>query len=240
MSKLFLLTIYFDSIKKISIQYIIINHMNRSFEKSQESVLKMDKSEYGMSGLFSGKNFIIILLTGLLVLSFLGINLFIILGNWLQVVINIFGPLIAQILSVFGYTTGTVLDKTEDVATTVAKAGIDIAGGTVQSVADLLKKASADNVDPKARNQLDQSLGSMSSSKTPTFKLNTPEADDTNGTIQKPISSDKSQWCLVGDYQGKRGCIDVDDAAKCMSGQVFPSQQLCLNPTKTNFLHSQA
>lgn len=214
--------------------------MNRSFEKSQEPVLKPTNVEEGMTGLFSGKNLLIILLTGLLILSFLGINLLMILGNWVQVVINIFGPLITQILSVFGYTTGTVLDKTEDVATTVAKAGIDIAGGTVQSVADLLKKASVENVDPKSRTQLDQSLSSPGSSNSPSFKLNEPKADDSNGTIQKPITAEKSQWCLVGEYQGKRGCVEVNDASKCMSGQTFPSEQLCLNPTKTAFLHSHA
>ena len=214
--------------------------MNRSFEKSQEPVLKPNNVEEGMTGLFSGKNLLIILLTGLLILSFLGINLLMILGNWVQVVINIFGPLITQIFSVFGYTTGTVLDKTEDVATTVAKAGIDIAGGTVQSVADLLKKASIENVDPKSRSQLDQSLSSPGSLKSPSFKLNEPKADDSNGTIQKPITAEKSQWCLVGEYQGKRGCVEVNDTSKCMSGQTFPSEQLCLNPTKTAFLHSHA
>tara|TARA_B110000967_G_scaffold147109_1_gene150610 strand:+ start:91 stop:843 length:753 start_codon:yes stop_codon:yes gene_type:complete len=220
--------------------YIIITHMNQSFEKSQEPAFKSNNIDKGMNELFSGKNILIILLTGLLILSFLGINLLMILGNWMQVVIQIFGPLVSQILSVFGYTTGTVLDKTEDVVSAVAKTGIDIAGGTVQSVADLLKKASIDNVDPKSRSQLDQSLSSSGSTKKPSFTLNEPEADDGNGTIQKPITAGKSQWCLVGDYQGKRGCVGVDDAAKCMSGQVFPSQQLCLNPTKTSFLQSHA
>ena len=49
--------------------------MNRSFEKSQEPVLKPTNVEEGMTGLFSGKNLLIILLTGLLIFSFLGINL---------------------------------------------------------------------------------------------------------------------------------------------------------------------
>ena len=43
----------------------------------------------------------------------------------------------------------------------------------------------------------------------------------------------QEKYCLVGEYHNKRGCIEVADGDKCMSGQVFPSQQLCLNPTLT-------
>lgn len=215
--------------------------MNRSFENTLTPVKEENTMNEFSNDLFSGKNFIILLLTGLLILSFLGINLLMILGNWIQVVISIFGPLVTQILSVLGYTTGTVLDKTEDVATTVAKAGVDIAGGTVQSVADLLKQASSANVDPKARAALDQSLSSNDNKQTSKlFNYKEPESDSSETPIQKPITSDKMTWCLVGEYEGKRGCVEVADANKCLSGQVFPSQQMCLNPTKTVYVHSHA
>ena len=75
--------------------------MNQSFEKSQEPAFKSNNIDKGMNELFSGKNILIILLTGLLILSFLGINLLMILGNWMQVVIQIFGPLVSQIQIVF-------------------------------------------------------------------------------------------------------------------------------------------
>ena len=214
--------------------------MNRSFENTQTHISKQSNEDTGASNLFSGKNLMILILTGLLILSFLGINLLMIFGNWMQVVINIFGPLVTQILSVLGYTTGTVLDKTEDVATTVAKSGIDIAGGAVQSVADLLKNISSPNVDPGARSQLDQALEQKSKSDNTMFKYNDPDADSSDAPIQKPITADKNNWCLVGEYDGKRGCVKVDDAAKCMSGQVFPTEQMCLNPTKAVFMHSHA
>lgn len=215
--------------------------MNRSFENTLTPVKEENTMNEFSNDLFSGKNFIILLLTGLLILSFLGINILMILGNWIQVVITIFGPLVTQILSVLGYTTGTVLDKTEDVATTVAKTGVDIAGGTVQSVADLLKQASSGNVDPKARAALDQSLNSNTDKQTTNmFNYKEPEFDSSETPIQKPITSDKMAWCLVGEYEGKRGCVEVDDASKCLSGQVFPSEQMCLNPTKTVYIHSHA
>lgn len=213
--------------------------MNRSFETTHSIAPPpiLQNNNVSEGGIFSGKNLLIGILTGLLILSFLGINLLLILGDWIQTIISIFGPLFTQILSVFGYTAGTVLDKTEDVATSVAKAGIDIAGGTVQSVADLLKNSSVNNVDPQARSELDKSLNSNKSRER---TYTEPEADNSHNPIQNSIASDKNAWCLVGEYQGKRGCIEVDNEAKCMSGQVFPTQQMCLNPTKTAFMHSQA
>lgn len=215
--------------------------MNQSFEKSSTPIIKpvSEDSNVGNFNLFSGKNLVIFILTALLIFSFLGINLLVILGNLLQTIINIFSPLITQILSVFGYTAGTILDKTEDVATTVAKAGIDIAGGTVQSVADLLKKGSIDNVNPQAINELDRSLNSKTS-RQPNYNYNEPRPDRSEHHIQKPITSEKNVWCLVGEYEGKRGCVEVDDATKCLSGQVFPNEQMCLNPTKTVYMHSHA
>jgi len=179
--------------------------------------------------MFSGKNAVIAVLIFLLVLSFLGINLLAIFGNWIQVIIQIFGPAISQILSVFGYTAGTLIDKSADVVTDVGKSGIDIAGGAVHSVGGLLKDASRPNMNDQSAKQLDQAISSPGS-----IKIRSPSADIAANPIQNPISAGKSGWCLVGEYQTRRGCIEVTDQDKCLSGQVFPSQKLCLNPTLTN------
>lgn len=182
--------------------------------------------------MFSNKNLLITVLVFLLVLSFLGINLLSILGNFMQTIIQIFGPLVTQILSIFGYTAGTVINKTADVVTATTKTGVDIAGGTVQSIGNLLKDASKHNVDPNAKNQLDQSLNLSK------LKVNEPAPDNTNNPIQKSITSGKSSWCLVGEYQGRRGCIEINEHDKCLSGQVFPEQKMCLNPTLSNNMNN--
>ena len=214
--------------------------MNYSFEKTKTPTpfVKENKlmNSFSDEGIFRGKNLIIVILVGLLIFSFLGLNLLLILGDFFQVLINLFSPLVSQILSIFGYTTGTVLDKSEDVVTSVAKTGIDIAGGTLDSIADILKNLSKNNVDSEARSELDRALSSKGSS-----VLNTqPEPDTSSAAIQKPITSGKSKWCLVGEYEGKRGCVEVDDASKCLSGQVFPTLHSCMNPTKTVYMHSHA
>ena len=183
------------------------------------------------TSIFNNKNYIIILLLILLILSFLGINILAMFGNFIQTIVNIFGPLVTQILSVFGYTAGTLIDKSAEVVTNTAKTGIDIAGETVGSIGDLIKDASRPGVDEKAKQQLDNSINLPKHTEKPTNKQ--PEADSSTNPIQKPISSNKAGWCLVGEYEGRRGCIQVGQEDKCLSGQVYPNQKMCLNPTLT-------
>jgi len=226
--------------------------MNQSFENTQKPITPsvteptIVPASTGEMNMFSGKNMVIVVLTVLLVLSFLGINLLASVGNILQTISNVFGPLFTQILSVFGYTAGTVIDKSTDVVTDVAKSGIDLAGDTIQSAAELLKDASRGHVAASAVNQLDNSFKYGKSSKLDSAinnskpGMNQPVPDASVDPIQKPITAGKVNWCLVGEYQGKRGCIEVDDDSKCMSGQVFPTQNMCLNPTRSVFMHSHA
>jgi len=205
------------------------------------------------------KNTLIIILLILLIFSFLGINILNLSGGFIDGLMKIFGPLITQILSIFGYTTGTIIDKSADVITDTSIAGIQIANGTFHSIGDLLKNASKGDVNPITKEQLDKAfnLNNLSAKITQaqeqtqaqnqsnlpkldnSINISTlppamPSADNAESAIQKPITSGKTNWCLVGEYQGRRGCIEVDDQDKCLSGQVFPSQKMCLNPTVTN------
>lgn len=91
------------------------------------------------------KNGIILVLVFLLVLSFLGVNLLTIAGNIIQFFVNLIGPFVNNVLSIFGYTAGSIINISADVVSDTAKTGIDIAEGTVHSVGNLLRNSS--NVD---------------------------------------------------------------------------------------------
>ena len=184
-------------------------------------------------GITLSKSFLITILIALLILSVLGINLltisgniFQIIGNIFQAIVNIFRPLIIQILSLFGYTTGAVLNTTADVVSKTAKTGIDIATGTIHSVGNILKDSSQNAVDPNAKKNFDNALNVSN------VQAGIPESDSSTSNIQAPIG--KTQWCLAGEYKGRRGCVEIDEDTKCMSGQIFPSQHQCLNPNLTN------
>ena len=167
------------------------------------------------------KNTIIIVLASILLLSLLGVNILNIFGNMVDSVTEIFRPVVSKALSNLGYASGTLLDRSSDVVADASKTGIDILHGTVDSVGDLLIKASGQG----AGQALDININQP-----PIIPPNSPEPNATTSPIQTNTSS-KSQWCLVGEYNGTRGCISVSDQDKCLSGQVYPNQHQCLNPT---------
>lgn len=42
--------------------------------------------------------------------------------------------------------------------------------------------------------------------------------------------NNKSGWCFIGTYSGYRSCSKVGEADKCMSGDIFPTHDVCVNP----------
>ena len=207
-----------------------------------DSMLSSSDSTNNMSINIDSQSILILLLFFFLILSVLGINLLNILGNFLQSLSEIFGPIINQFLNALGYSAGTALDKVSDVTADTAKIGIDIADGALNNIGGLLK-GSVPSPESKPESDSDQNPPppppppSEPSKEPPSEPSKEPPSepspDTSENTIQKPITSDKWNWCLVGEYQNKRGCIEITDTDKCMSGQVFPSQKMCLNPTWT-------
>ena len=57
-----------------------------------------------------------------------------------------------------------------------------------------------------------------------------PRADDSTSVTQKHQSG-KGGYCYIGEDRGFRSCVKVDAADKCMSGQVFSRQEICVDPT---------
>ena len=184
------------------------------------------------------RNIIIIVLLVIILLTFIGINLLVELGEATEKLKNLLSPLITGILGIFGYTTGSVINKGASIAGGAAQFGIDVAQGAVQDVGGLLKNTSVPYVNDFTRKSLDSVLTpgndvSYVGKYGVGLPVKQPQPDTTENPIQKPITSGKAQWCLVGEYNGKRGCVEVQDQAKCLSGQIFPSQTQCMN-TNTN------
>lgn len=57
-----------------------------------------------------------------------------------------------------------------------------------------------------------------------------PRADDSTSVTQKHQAG-KSGYCYIGEDRGFRSCVKVEAGDKCMSGQVFSRQDICVNPT---------
>jgi hypothetical protein len=56
-----------------------------------------------------------------------------------------------------------------------------------------------------------------------------PQADDSTSAIQMNPTS-KAGFCYIGEDRGFRSCIDVGAGDVCMSGDIFPTEAICINP----------
>ena len=42
--------------------------------------------------------------------------------------------------------------------------------------------------------------------------------------------NEKQGYCYIGYDNGRRLCMKVGNSDKCMSGEIFPTHDICINP----------
>jgi hypothetical protein len=179
----------------------------------------------------------------ILILAFLGINVFVYLGKGLQEITTFFSP----ILKLFGYEVLETTKQTIDVSATGTKAGInltaegaktgiDIVADTTTGAIDLAtgvsgKQASSSlstqtNIDTDYNADIEQN--NIQNALNDAKQSQEVMPDDSKSSIQ--TTSGKSGWCYIGEDRGIRSCSQVGVNDMCMSGDIFPSNEICINP----------
>lgn len=181
----------------------------------------------------------------ILILAILGFNLFRYLGNITDTLSQVFGPL----ASLLGRGVTSSVKQTIDVSAEGTKGIVDTSTKIIDTGLNALEGRLNGNIprnkidDPtqdktqnsngKAINTSNQggngSTTGPSSGNNNKSKNNTqPEPDDAGSKTQgKP---GKSGYCYIGEDRGFRSCIRVDQDDTCMSGEIFPTKDLCVNP----------
>lgn len=186
----------------------------------------------------------------IVVLTFLGFNIFAYLAKGTQTLSDTLGPYGRYFGGLFGNAAASVTKNVTTTAATGAKAGIDIAAGTINSGVDVVQKtagavtgatasssilnsqktnASVPSENVGENNQINVALKNATPQSQETVSSFT--ADDSGSAIQSNKSSSKSGFCYIGEYRGVRSCVQVGENDTCMSGDIFPSQDICVNPS---------
>jgi hypothetical protein len=188
----------------------------------------------------------------ILIMALLGINIFLYLAKGTEIATYIVENLFAPILKWFGYNVAATVKTTIDVGATGTQAAIDIVSETTKGAvtgAVAGAKAGIENTrkDPTAtiaegshegvpvQNAIQQS-GSKISWENDNLEKALSHAqytgninpDDSLSSIQS--SSNKGGWCFIGEQSGIRACAEVGVNDLCMSGDVFPTRDICMNP----------
>lgn len=208
--------------------------ISRPFRASEETFSASSSDDSSIvdkfTSLFSNKNTVIIILLILVILSLIGINLLKILGIIVSDITDPLVPAFKSLLSTIGFTAGGLINGSADIIAGTTTLGIDIAKGTTRSIGDLLINSTNPGIDTSKQVSLTEMVGvgnyrGYYTEPTP-VQSSTPTV--TPISTQKP----KAGWCYIGDFSGVKGCVEVSEHDKCMSGQIFASQSECLKPSQ--------
>lgn len=174
------------------------------------------------------------------ILALFGINVFSILAKGTDEVSSVFHPIwnfFSRILKFFGFSTLTTVKQTATTSATGVSAIADTAAaGTVSAVDAIESKASNKNSEavpstgvPSTTTTSSQSAlqTALNSASDAAAQNEGVEPDDSYSSIQ---GGGKAGWCYVGEQQGIRSCVQVGANDTCMSGDVFPTSDVCVNP----------
>lgn len=160
----------------------------------------------------------------LLLLALIGFNIFAYLAKGTQSINQTFGPVFKQILVALGMTASQTVDVaasgTKSVVNTTANV-TDAGLTTVQNVLPTSNKQKQPDISTTNRALNTQKAAAIESN-------NGYQEDDATSNIQ--MGSTKSGFCYIGEDRGYRSCAYVGEGDKCISGEIFPTNEICINP----------
>jgi hypothetical protein len=168
----------------------------------------------------------------ILILAFLGFNVFLYLAKGTQGIADLVAPIM---LKLFG-TTLAITGETVDVAAEGVKAVVSGTATTINTGLTVIQDITPNIATTSIKSQSLQSQQTTRPSDNGLNKaLNTSQEQNMDYQAVEASSSvhsggGQSGWCFVGEDRGFRSCALVNEDDKCMSGDIFPSQDLCINP----------
>ena len=182
----------------------------------------------------------------ILIFTFLGFNIFIYLAKGTQDVNDFFAPLIKKLTSIFGGVTGQVVDVSAEGAKAVVNTSADVVTTGLTGIQNITptqqvqpKKAQSKTSEQDIKTTFPQ--GDVAQANTVNKAINSStaqkqqvngedyQADEASSSIQN--GAPKAGWCYIGEDRGFRSCAEVGVNDTCMSGDIFPTQQICVNPS---------
>jgi hypothetical protein len=195
-----------------------------------------------------------------LILALLGINLFSYLAKATTDVSGFINKYFGPILALFGISALETTKQTINTSATGTKAGVDFVADTTTGAIDTVEDAATSNATtmPKtttatssaSKNPTAQKASSSQKGSMPVqqqiqeagsvYEWNQGSLDSAlNDAAKQPepmpnetanYTTGKAGWCFIGDDRNTRACAQVGVNDMCMSGDIFPTQDVCMNP----------
>ena len=177
-----------------------------------------------------------------LLLSLIGFNVFTYLDDITAWFGDTFGAPFRAVARYLGYAATDTAQTTVDVAAQGTKSAVDIAAGAASSGIGVLQQTIGQRQGSDQQQQgqtpsqqgqnMDQSEMSSNAGLQRALshaKKESPQPDDATSRTQRQHTG-TSGYCYIGEDRGFRSCIKVGEEDTCMSGDIFPTQAICINP----------
>jgi hypothetical protein len=176
-------------------------------------------------------------------LALIGFNVFTYLDDITAWFSEMFGAPFRAVAQFLGYAAADTARSTVDVTAQGTKSAVDIAAGAATSGIDVLQQTIGEGHQPdqgvqggqggqgeqggqlQTQRQQPQDTGLQQALSH--AKKQPPQPDDATSRTQR---SGKSGYCYIGEDRGFRSCIKVGEEDTCMSGDIFPTHAVCINP----------
>ena len=165
-----------------------------------------------------------------LLLALIGFNVMTYLDDITTWFGETFGGPFRALARFLGYAALDTARTTVDVSAKGTKSAVDIASGAATSGIDVLQQTIDQKQDqPDQPDQPNQQMSSSAALQRALShaKKQPPQPDDATSRTQR---TGKSGYCYIGEDRGFRSCIRVGEQDTCMSGDIFPTHAICVNP----------
>lgn len=185
----------------------------------------------------------------ILLLAFIGFNIFVYLAKGTQSINEVFGPVFKKILVALGMTASQTVDVAATGTKTVVNTTADVTDAGLTNVQNVLPTSDEGQGQGQTSTQGPTSTQGQTSTQGPISTKGQPDISTTNRALntQKAAESNngyqeddatsniqmggtKSGYCYIGEDRGYRSCAYVGEGDKCISGEIFPTNEICINP----------
>lgn len=160
----------------------------------------------------------------LLLLIVIGFFIFKYLGDISAAINN----LVSTILLYFGQTA----KQTVNISAEGSKGIIDAVSSTSTAAINVLENKPDKAINNTNNNGFQPSNSTLDANSN--IAISNSILSKQNSDDPDPYTSEitgKSGYCFVGMDNNVRSCVNVSSSDKCMSGNIFPSMELCVNPS---------
>lgn len=163
----------------------------------------------------------------ILALAFLGLNIFVYFAKGTDIITQTFSPIINAMFGTTYIVSDNIVDVSAEGAKEVVKQTATVADDTLNAVQNATPPLKGDTFEKPKEDQIQNAT--INKSINTQYKQNQAEyeTDYADSSIQ---GNKKSGWCYIGQDKNVRSCANVNETDTCMSGDIFPTNEICINP----------